>query len=84
MNRAAAHKRERHFAKAGVDIADIAGKIRRDTASANGRSCMARPHYRVFIRKVKLYDERFCRMWEFYLMGREIAFRHIGKMLFQR
>ena len=25
-----------------------------------------------------LYDERFCRMWEFYLAGSEIAFRHRG------
>jgi cyclopropane-fatty-acyl-phospholipid synthase len=30
-----------------------------------------------------LYDERFCRMWEFYLAGSEIAFRHLGHMNFQ-
>ncbi len=30
-----------------------------------------------------LYDERFCRMWEFYLAGSEIAFRHQGHMNFQ-
>jgi cyclopropane-fatty-acyl-phospholipid synthase len=30
-----------------------------------------------------LYDERFCRMWEFYLAGSEIAFRHMGHMVFQ-
>jgi cyclopropane-fatty-acyl-phospholipid synthase len=30
-----------------------------------------------------LYDERFCRMWEFYLAGAEIAFRHMGHMVFQ-
>ena len=30
-----------------------------------------------------LYDERFCRMWEFYLVGCEIAFRHMGQMVFQ-
>jgi cyclopropane-fatty-acyl-phospholipid synthase len=29
------------------------------------------------------YDERFCRMWEFYLAGSEIAFRHFGMMVFQ-
>ena len=29
------------------------------------------------------YDERFCRMWEFYLVGCEIAFRHMGQMVFQ-
>ena len=27
----------------------------------------------------KLYDERFCRMWEFYLAGAEMAFRHGGQ-----
>ena len=25
---------------------------------------------------LKLYDERFCRMWELYLVGSELAFRH--------
>ena len=30
-----------------------------------------------------LYDERFCRMWEFYLAGSEIAFRVDGHMNFQ-
>jgi cyclopropane-fatty-acyl-phospholipid synthase len=30
-----------------------------------------------------LYDERFCRMWEFYLAGAEIAFRHQGHLNFQ-
>jgi cyclopropane-fatty-acyl-phospholipid synthase len=34
--------------------------------------------------KIKaLYDERFCRMWEFYLVGCEVAFRHMGQMVFQ-
>lgn len=30
-----------------------------------------------------LYDERFCRMWEFYLCLSEIAFRYRGCMVFQ-
>jgi cyclopropane-fatty-acyl-phospholipid synthase len=30
-----------------------------------------------------LYDERFCRMWEYYLVGCEIAFRRMGQMVFQ-
>ena len=30
-----------------------------------------------------LYDERFCRMWEFYLCLSEVAFRHRGCMVFQ-
>ncbi len=31
----------------------------------------------------ELYDERFCRMWEFYLSGAEMAFRHGHMMVFQ-
>jgi cyclopropane-fatty-acyl-phospholipid synthase len=30
-----------------------------------------------------LYDERFCRMWEFYLAGAEMAFRHEGQVVYQ-
>lgn len=30
-----------------------------------------------------LYDERFCRMWEFYLTGVEMMFRHGSQMVFQ-
>jgi cyclopropane-fatty-acyl-phospholipid synthase len=30
-----------------------------------------------------LYDERFCRMWEMYLVGSEVAFRRGGLMVFQ-
>jgi cyclopropane-fatty-acyl-phospholipid synthase len=30
-----------------------------------------------------LYDERFCRMWEFYLAGSESAFRWQNMMVFQ-
>jgi cyclopropane-fatty-acyl-phospholipid synthase len=30
-----------------------------------------------------LYDERFCRMWEFYLAGAELSFRREGGMVFQ-
>ncbi len=31
----------------------------------------------------RLYDERFCRMWEFYLLGAESMFRTGGEMVFQ-
>jgi cyclopropane-fatty-acyl-phospholipid synthase len=31
----------------------------------------------------KLYDERFCRMWEFYLIGAELSFRYDYNMVFQ-
>ena len=30
-----------------------------------------------------LYDERFCRMWEFYLAGSEMTFRHDRLVVFQ-
>jgi cyclopropane-fatty-acyl-phospholipid synthase len=32
---------------------------------------------------LRFYDERFCRMWEFYLAASEMAFRHQGIMVFQ-
>ncbi len=31
----------------------------------------------------RIYDERFCRMWEFYLVSSEAAFRWFGMMNFQ-
>ena len=31
----------------------------------------------------KVYDERFCRMWEYYLAGAEMAFRYGDQMIFQ-
>jgi cyclopropane-fatty-acyl-phospholipid synthase len=34
-------------------------------------------------RIAELYDERFCRMWEFYLVCSELAFRRLGHMVFQ-
>jgi cyclopropane-fatty-acyl-phospholipid synthase len=30
-----------------------------------------------------LYDDRFCRMWEFYLAGSEMAFRYDGEVVYQ-
>lgn len=34
-------------------------------------------------RAAALYDEEFCRMWEFYLAGSECAFRNSGHMVMQ-
>ena len=31
----------------------------------------------------RLYDERFCRMWEFYLAACEVGFRYMSNMVFQ-
>jgi cyclopropane-fatty-acyl-phospholipid synthase len=38
-------------------------------------------HNRQAIRQ--LYDERFCRMWEFYLVFCEMLFKHLSLMVFQ-
>jgi cyclopropane-fatty-acyl-phospholipid synthase len=35
------------------------------------------------VRQMAGYDDRFLRMWEFYLAGCEIAFRYFGQMVFQ-
>jgi len=32
---------------------------------------------------IRLYDERFCRMWEFYLALCEVGFRYLSSMVFQ-
>ena len=32
---------------------------------------------------LEVYDERFCRMFEFYLAGAELSFRHMGHMVWQ-
>ena len=34
-------------------------------------------------RAQEIYDDRFCRMWRFYLVLSELAFRHIGHVVFQ-
>ena len=31
----------------------------------------------------EIYDDRFCRMWRFYLIASEMAFRHGGEVVFQ-
>jgi cyclopropane-fatty-acyl-phospholipid synthase len=35
------------------------------------------------IKSLAGYDDRFCRMWEFYLAGCEISFRYMNQMVFQ-
>ena len=43
-----------------------------------------RRRFRANWHKVReIYDERFCRMWEFYLASSELAFRHLGLTVFQ-
>ena len=35
------------------------------------------------IKRLAGYDDRFCRVWELYLAGCEIAFRCMNQMVFQ-
>ena len=35
------------------------------------------------IKQLAGYDDRFCRMWEFYLAGCEVAFRYMDQLVFQ-
>jgi cyclopropane-fatty-acyl-phospholipid synthase len=46
-----------------------------------------RERYRRFAanreRIAELYDERFCRIWELYLLGCEMQFRYLNMMVFQ-
>ena len=35
------------------------------------------------VKQMAGYDDRFCRMWEFYLAGCEISFRYMNQMVFQ-
>ncbi len=35
------------------------------------------------VKQIDAYDDRFCRMWEFYLAGCEIAFRYMNQFVFQ-
>jgi cyclopropane-fatty-acyl-phospholipid synthase len=35
------------------------------------------------VKQLAGYDDRFCRMWEFYLAGCEVAFRYMNQMVFQ-
>ena len=35
------------------------------------------------VKQLAGYDERFCRMWEFYLAGCEVSFRYMNQFVFQ-
>ena len=35
------------------------------------------------VKVVEQFDERFCRMWEYYLIGCEVSFSHMNQMVFQ-
>jgi cyclopropane-fatty-acyl-phospholipid synthase len=39
--------------------------------------------YKNWDKAAAIYDQRFCRMWEFYLTVAEMAFRHDGQVVYQ-
>jgi len=73
---------------------EVVGSIERSMLWADDMECL-RLHYAETVRKWReafmaswdeakeLYDERFCRMWEFYLAGSEMGFRRDGHMVIQ-
>ncbi|MFZ5675148.1 MAG: class I SAM-dependent methyltransferase [Pseudomonadota bacterium] len=69
-----------HIEKSGLYVTDI--EILRlhyaDTLREWGKRFAANRH-----RAKAIYDERFCRMWEFYLAASETAFRYQGMNNFQ-
>ncbi len=69
-----------HVERAGLYIADIE-VLRLHYAMTLRRWQDAFERNRDRVRE--LYDERFCRMWEFYLCASEMAFRHGGHVVFQ-
>ena len=58
---------------------DPAAALRRDPAPL----AAALPRQPRAIKQLAGYDDRFCRMWEFYLAGCEVAFRYMNQMVFQ-
>jgi cyclopropane-fatty-acyl-phospholipid synthase len=69
-----------YIEKSGLYVTDI--EILRlhyaETLREWGKRFAANRH-----RAKAVYDERFCRMWEFYLAGAETAFRYLGLNNFQ-
>ena len=66
--------------RAGLWITDI--EILREHYAETLREWNRRfQHNRDKVREI--YDERFCRMWEFYLQVSEISFRYLHQMVFQ-
>ena len=60
------------------------GPPARLTRTARQRICQARfEAHRIVRRVADVYDQWFCRMWEFYLAGCEAGFRHGGLVNFQ-
>lgn len=69
-----------HIEKAGLYVSDI--EIWRLHYAETLREWRRRTHQNKK-KIIKLYDERFFRMWDFYLSSAECAFRHLGVVVFQ-
>ena len=69
-----------HIEKAGLYITDL------EVWRLHYAETLKEWRKRTFQHKKKiitLYDERFFRMWDFYLSTAEVAFRHLGHVVFQ-
>ncbi len=66
--------------KAGLIVNDV--EILRDHYALTLREWAKRFQARR-AEAARLYDERFCRMWEFYLIGSEVCFRFDDQVVFQ-
>ena len=70
---------------AGVEKLGLSSPTSRSCACTTPRRCAPGASASVANRDevAAIYDERFCRMWEFYLAGSEVAFRYQDLMIFQ-
>lgn len=69
-----------HIERAGLYITDV--EVLRLHYAETLKAWRHRFHQKRHI-AAELYDERFCRMWDFYLAACEAAFRHSGLVVFQ-
>ena len=69
-----------HIERSGLWTTDV--EILRLHYAETLRHWRKRFHDRIAIIR-QIYDERFCRMWDFYLSASEAAFRHNHQMVFQ-
>jgi cyclopropane-fatty-acyl-phospholipid synthase len=69
-----------HIERAGLKVTDV--EVLRYHYAETLKNWRAR-FVKNWDKAKALYDERFCRMWEFYLAGAEMGFRHDHLVVFQ-
>ena len=55
----------------------------RDARVRPSREAVPPPRNKLYLKVERIYDQRFVRMWEFYLASSEMAFREQNLMVFQ-